>query len=104
MAIHKISSSQVPEEIRESEEQQSPPQSDVSTSSEDEDDDDQNWDDWVSGSEARPCKSLFDSKEHPSVKAVLEYDSKIHGFNLDTVCKKLGEYFVAKCYLLVTRY
>ena len=44
---------------------------------------------WFRGQQKRI--SLFDTKELPSVKAVLEYDSKVHGFNLDAVCKSLCE-------------
>jgi type I protein arginine methyltransferase len=64
------------------------PESDShSTSSED--DDDENWDDWISDSAAKPCKSLFDDSLFPSATDALQSDKSKHGFDLDVICKKI---------------
>ncbi|KAG2009785.1 arginine N-methyltransferase 3 [Coprinopsis cinerea AmutBmut pab1-1] len=61
-----------------------------SSSSESEDDNDQNWDDWVSDSEAVECPSLFEDKVLPSADEALKHDTTTHGFNLNEVCTKLN--------------
>lgn len=63
---------------------------DISSSSEE--DDDQTWDDWVSDSAPRYCRSLFDDKTLPSVEAILAYDKHAHNFDLNQACAKLCLY------------
>ena len=66
----------------------------LSSSEEDEDQNDpKTWDDWISDSqENRECYSLFEDKKLTSVAKAVEYDEQTHGFNLDRVSSKLGEW------------
>ncbi|KAK7689949.1 hypothetical protein QCA50_006589 [Cerrena zonata] len=61
------------------------------SSSEDEDDGDLTWEDWVSDSGSkRPCKSLFEDTSFSSVTESLDHDQKIHNFDLNQLCSRLG--------------
>lgn len=66
----------------------------LSSSDEDEDQNDpKTWDDWVSDSpENRECYSLFEDKKLSSVARAVEYDEETHGFNLNKISSKLGEF------------
>jgi len=67
-----------------------PPQnSDSDSFSSSSDEDDQNWEDWISDSATKPCKSLFDDAVFPSAAEALQYDKSVHQFDLDDVCSKL---------------
>ena len=72
-----------PTQLRQSEDTSSNSSSDI---------DDDQWNDWISDSNAeQECKSLFDDKQFPSVQAAAAYDKEIHHFVLDDVCKALCE-------------
>lgn len=61
------------------------------SSSDDDNAEEETWEDWVSDSLLhRPCKSLFDDQEFPSVDAAIEHDKTAHNFNLEQQCARLG--------------
>ncbi|KAJ7465038.1 protein arginine N-methyltransferase [Mycena latifolia] len=63
---------------------------DGTPSSAEDDDEEETWDDWISDSmQQRPCRSLFDEKDLPSVGEALAYDRNTHGFDLDVFCGRL---------------
>ncbi|KAI6027839.1 S-adenosyl-L-methionine-dependent methyltransferase [Pisolithus microcarpus] len=62
-----------------------------SSDSEDYPEEDNNFDDWVSDQAlGRPCRSLFDETDFPSVDDALRYDQSTHGFNLTETCTRLN--------------
>lgn len=64
---------------------------DCSSSSDEENIEEETWEDWISDSlTQRPCKSLFDDQNFPSVDAALEHDKTAHKFDLEQFCKRLG--------------
>ncbi|KAK7039941.1 protein arginine N-methyltransferase 3 [Favolaschia claudopus] len=64
---------------------------DGTVSSDASDDEEETWDDWISdAAEQKPCRSLFDDKELPSVEKALEYDIETHGFDFDEFCRRLS--------------
>lgn len=54
-------------------------------------DQDETWDDWVDDSPPKPCRSLFDDSEFPSVDQTIAYDKATHGFDLGGAFTKMGE-------------
>ncbi|KAI0088626.1 S-adenosyl-L-methionine-dependent methyltransferase [Irpex rosettiformis] len=64
---------------------------DSSSSSDEDNAEEETWEDWVSDSlTSRPCKSLFDDQDFPSVDAAVEHDKASNNFDLEQCCKKLG--------------
>ena len=60
------------------------------SSAEDTKEEEETWDDWVSDSmQQRPCRSLFEEKDLPTVDEALTYDKSTHGFDLDAFCARL---------------
>ena len=56
------------------------------------------WSDWVSDSaNARQCKSLFDDKLLASASEALDYDKRIHGFDLNSFCEEKGAQMLLDC-------
>jgi hypothetical protein len=51
---------------------------------------DETWEDWEE--DPTPCYSLFDDVQFPSTSLTLEHDRNKHGFNLNSVSFKLGDY------------
>ncbi|KAF8587688.1 S-adenosyl-L-methionine-dependent methyltransferase [Ramaria rubella] len=66
-----------------------PPNSESGSCSSSSEDDDDNWDDWVSDSNIKSCKSLFDDDVFPSAVDALQSDKLNHGFDLEATCSKL---------------
>ncbi|KAJ6554983.1 protein arginine N-methyltransferase [Mycena vulgaris] len=82
MSVHLPPPSSIPEDDR---------SEDGTLSSAEDDDAEETWDDWVSDSmQQRPCRSLFDEKDLPSVEDALVYDKDTHGFDLDAFCARLS--------------
>ncbi len=55
-------------------------------------DQDETWEDWVDDSPPKPCRSLFDDSEFPSVDQTIAYDKSTHGFDLGSAFTKMGEH------------
>ncbi|PAV16987.1 S-adenosyl-L-methionine-dependent methyltransferase [Pyrrhoderma noxium] len=105
MSVHKLSAStneleklQYRHQTHEDIEHGHPP---VSDDSSEEDDDDDDWNDWVSDSETQhPCLSLFDGSLHPSVEAVLEYDTEKFNVNINELTSRLSLDFYGRARLV----
>ncbi|KAF4577438.1 Protein arginine N-methyltransferase 3-like C2H2 zinc finger domain-containing protein [Pleurotus pulmonarius] len=52
-------------------------------------DQDETWEDWVDDSPPKPCRSLFDDSEFPSVDQTIAYDKSTHGFDLGSAFTKM---------------
>ncbi|KAJ7101532.1 S-adenosyl-L-methionine-dependent methyltransferase [Mycena belliarum] len=81
MSVHLLGRSTIPED-------ESSGEDSISSAG---DDAEETWDDWVSDSmQQRPCRSLFEQKDLPSVEEALSYDRNTHGFDLDAFCGRLS--------------
>lgn len=105
MSVHKLSAStneleklQYRHQTHEDIEHGHPP---VSDDSSEEDDDDDDWNDWVSDSETQhPCLSLFDGSLHPSVEAILKYDTEKFNVNINELTSRLSLDFYGRARLV----